>query len=263
ALATVNEIDRRMIQWSTDTLKSSDHWRYTAVDVPDSPHIWNGLVHSYAGHPAPGVWNTYRSIRILVTRTQESLCLRFPFAPAERAEQTAYFRKVRRQMADEICAGTPPALGHAPLPAFNSPSVLISAYGAIWPLFFAGTCALERLGATTWEAFQDPPLNTTADGLGTSAASAQAAWLLGRLEYISDVVGLKWARGIAQALQGDFTLHTDLLPETDYGEGKPGWLRRVQKGHWREQAVEVLGKGTRALGAEERSDRRTESGIIC
>ncbi|TKA52453.1 hypothetical protein B0A55_12589, partial [Friedmanniomyces simplex] len=123
-LAAVNDIDRRMVQWSIDTLThSGDHWRYTTLEVPDNPNIWNGRVHIYRGNPAPSVWNTFRSIRILVTRTQEWLCRRLPFfTPAERAEQTAYFRQVRRQMTDDICAGTPPALGHAPSPTFNSPA---------------------------------------------------------------------------------------------------------------------------------------------
>ncbi|KAK4954932.1 hypothetical protein LTR10_007124 [Elasticomyces elasticus] len=211
ALSQVNEIDRRMVQWSIDTLASAgEFWRYSVVEVEETPHIWNGVVHVYAGHPAPSVWNTHRSIRIMVTRSQEWLCRRLKFFTAEeREEQLAYFRKVRRQMTDDICAGTPAALGQAPSPC-SSPAILISAYGAVWPLFFAGTCALERLGTTKWDAFKSPPPDAAPR---SSAAAAQAAWLVGRLQFISDVVGLRWATGIAAALQGDFTLHTDLLPD--------------------------------------------------
>ncbi|EMD00560.1 hypothetical protein BAUCODRAFT_20636 [Baudoinia panamericana UAMH 10762] len=206
ALAACNDIDLRMIQWSADAVTSyDDRYHYTDVEVPDHPNIWNGFVHSYGGHPGPGVWNTLRSMRILLTRSQEALCARFPFSASERAEQKAYFRRVRRQMTDDICAAVPYMLGHSGSEAHNRPSVLISAYGAIWPLFFAGTCTLERLGGKSWDrsAQQLTTIGASlSQGVGvSSAAAAQAAWILGRLDYISDVVGLKWAVGIAATLR--------------------------------------------------------------
>ncbi|KAK0874276.1 hypothetical protein LTS02_000192 [Friedmanniomyces endolithicus] len=257
ALAKVNEIDRRMVRWSINTMTNSGAlWHYTTMEVPDDPNIWNGMVHVYHGNPAPSCWNTFRSMRILVTRSQEWLCRRLPiFTDVERTEQTAYFRQVRRQMTDEICAGTPAALGHAPSPAYNNPAVLVSAYGSIWPLFFAGTCALERLGTTKWDAFRETPSQTTK----ASAAGAQAAWLLGRLEHISSVVGLKWAAGIASALKGDFTLHTDLLPdeiddswglEIGHHDGAtPAWLKRMQEARRaRGQLPLLVGGGKMVIG---------------
>lgn len=202
-------IDTRMIQWSIDTMANGPFWRYTNLEVPDSPHVWNGMVHSYYGSFGPGVWNTWRGIRILVTRTQELLCSRLDFSTQEREEQTAYFRKVRRQMTEDICAGIPCMLGHAK-GAWNSTCVLMTAYGSIWPLFFAATCALERIGTSTWEK-KHASLHPGAHP--TSAASAQCAWILGRMDFISATVGLKWASGIAAVLRGDFRLHDDLLPE--------------------------------------------------
>ncbi|KAK5115248.1 hypothetical protein LTR62_001448 [Meristemomyces frigidus] len=224
ALAECNDIDRKMLQWSMDTSEAGERWQWNEVEVPDSPDVWNGLVHSFAGPPAPAIWNTFRSIRILVTRSQEWLCKRFEFSPADREEQTSYFRKVRRQMTDEICAGIPCQLGHRISPGQTSSSALMSAYASIWPLFFAGTCALERIGQTRWESFTDRPDSVTHPG---SAASAQAAWLLSRLDYIADHIGLRWASGIAAALRGDFTMHTDLHPEDIEA---PAWLRRRREG---------------------------------
>ncbi|KAK4552033.1 hypothetical protein LTR86_010710 [Recurvomyces mirabilis] len=221
ALAACNEIDRRMMQWSEDTLAEGGLWAWKAIEVPDSPNIWNGIVHQFQGSPAPQIWNTFRSIRILVTRSQEWLCKRFEFTPAERAEQTIYFRKVRRQMTDEICAGVPHQLGHTKAEQMPS-SALMSAYAAIWPIFFAGTCALERLGHTQWESFNQSPEEVIKQS-PQSAAAAQAAWLLSRLDYISNSVGLRWASGIASALRGDFTLHSDLTPDDIEA---PGWMRR-------------------------------------
>lgn len=221
AAEACSKIDERFIQWAVD-VAGDKAWRWYEKEVPDSPHIWNGMVHSYAGFPAPNVWNTYRSMRILCTRTQEQLCARFNFTKAEREEQKNYFRRVRRQMTDEICAGIPPALGHAPEGIFNSPNILLSAYNSVWPIFFAGTCALERVPSQEWEAANRPG-NTT---LHASAASAQAAWLWGRLHWISEKVGLKWASGIAAVLRGDFSMHDDLLPD---GHTQSPWVKRIQK----------------------------------
>ncbi|GAB1730005.1 hypothetical protein NU195Hw_g3429t1 [Hortaea werneckii] len=221
------DIDRQMIQWASSTLSAGQAavWHYYELDVPDSPHVWNGMVHAYAQSPAPGVWNTYRVIRILVTRSQELLCrrLKHTFTNGEQEEQAAYFRRVRRQMTDEICAGVPPMLGHAGPRALNSSCPLMSAYTSVWPLFFAGTCALERIGPECWEASLSPSSESTTSAQRTSAASAQAGWVLGRLEYISRTMGLRWADGIAAVLRGDFRLHRDLLPES--GSDAPLWVR--------------------------------------
>ncbi|RMX76376.1 hypothetical protein D0869_10776 [Hortaea werneckii] len=225
------DIDRQMIQWASFTLSAGQAavWNYHELDVPESPHVWNGMVHAYAQSPAPGVWNTYRVIRILVTRSQELLCrrLKHTFTNAEQEEQAAYFRRVRRQMTDEICAGVPPMLGHAGPKALNSSCPLTSAYSSIWPLFFAGTCALERIGPECWEASLSSSSESTTSAQRTSAASAQAGWVLGRLEFISRVMGLRWAEGIAAVLRGDFRLHRDLLPES--GSDEPPWIRAASR----------------------------------
>ena len=163
----INEIDRRMIQWSIDTMAHDEAWRYYDLQVDDSPHVWNGMVHAYAGLPAPGVWNSYRSIRIMVTRTQELMSQRFNPSPADQAAARTYFRAVRRQLTDEICATIPCCLGQAQ-PAFSSPCVLITAYNSIWPLFFAGTCVLERIGGR-W------PSKDSASSADTPSSSSSAA----------------------------------------------------------------------------------------
>jgi hypothetical protein len=41
-------------------------------------------------------------------------------------------------------------------------------------------------------------------------------WIIGRIEYISTEIGLRWAEGVAATLKGDFAIHdADLL---DYEE---------------------------------------------
>jgi hypothetical protein len=204
ALIAVNDIDTRLVQWSIDTMANQDSWRYYDLQVDDSPHVWNGMVHAYSGLPCPGVWNTFRGVRIMVTRAQEHLATRFSPTAAARQSQHAYFRAVRRKLTDEICATIPVALGHAQ-PAFSSSCVLVSAYNSIWPLFFAGTCILERIGRSAGKNIHQS--NST-----SSAAMAQLVWILERFDYISKELGLRWADGVAATLRGDFKIHDDILP---------------------------------------------------
>lgn len=238
AMNEVNELDQRMVQWSVDTMATETRWRYYDLQVDDSPDVWNGLVHAYVGLPAPGVWNMYRGVRIMVTRVQELLALRFNPSQVARQTQHSYFRAIRRQLTDEICATIPVALGHAQ-PAFSSPCVLITAYNSIWPLFFAGTCLLERIGNSAGKT-----ANT-----GSSAAEAQLAWILGRFDYISQVVGLRWADGVAATLRSDFKIIDDILPSEldvnrasggaslspelqrmlDGNESKPAWVLEIEE----------------------------------
>lgn len=195
------KIEADMIQWSIDTMTKSPGWRYQAIEVRDSPHVWNGVVHALSSSIVASVWNLYRSIRIMLTRTQELLCRRMGLGGVEEERQTAYFRNVRRQMTDDICAGIATQLGHA-APAYNSQCVIVTAYGSIWPIFFATTCALERIGFQVWNQLLRGRKRTIAPT--GSAAYAQAAWLLSRLEYISKELGIKWADGVAATLRGDF-----------------------------------------------------------
>ncbi len=206
AAQEASELERKLIQWQIECTATYDNWRYYDVDVKDSEHTWDGKVHAYTGHPVPTAWNTWRSMRIMLSRTQEWLCRRFEFSTSEREEQMQYFRRTRRQLTDDICATIPVQLGHAS-PAYNSPCVLITAYGTIWPTFFAATCALERVGPRSFELLNgQPKLKENA-----SAPGAQALWLLGRLEYISKHVGLRWADGIAATLRGDFKVYENQL----------------------------------------------------
>lgn len=88
AYNTINHIEMRMVQWSIDSMNTHQHWKYRDLEVQDSPHVWNGMVHAYEGHPAASVWETYRSVRIMVTRTQELLLRRFG-VPTEQQEAQA------------------------------------------------------------------------------------------------------------------------------------------------------------------------------
>ena len=211
ALRTATEIQTRIIQWSMSTMSFGEAWQYSDLEVPESPHVWNGIVHAYKSLPAAGTWNIYRILRIIITRTQELLCNQMAQPGEEAAMQakTQHFRAVRRQMTDEICSGIPSQLGHA-APALNSPCVLITAYSSIWPLFFATTCALERVGYDVWDGFLHASQGAPSREQNTSAAAAQVAWLIGRVKYIGTHVGLRWANGFASVLKGDVRIHAEV-----------------------------------------------------
>ena len=203
------DLERRIIEWCIDTPKYDERWKYYEIEMEDSPHVWGNMLHSYWGLPAPTAYNTLRGVRVMLTRTQETLCRRLAFSETDREEQMQYFRKTRRILTDEICATVPALLGTA-TPAFNSPCILITAYATIWPLFFAGTCALERVGSSGYYILKNelrPQSHTS------NRAAAQAQWIMSRLEYISKNIGLKWADGVLAILRGDFRISEELIEQ--------------------------------------------------
>lgn len=216
------KMESDMIQWSIDTMTKNPGWSYRSIEVRDSQHVWNGVVQAFYVSSVASAWNSYRSLRILLTRTQEVLLRRLCDSNREsmsqgvskiveehQTAQLAYFRSVRRQMTDDICASVPTQLGHA-APAPNSQCIAVTAYSSIWPIFLAATCSLERIGFDVWNELLRPAKRGIPQT--SSAAHAQAAWLLSRLEYISKDVGLRWADGMAAILRGDF-YHVRKTPE--------------------------------------------------
>jgi len=210
AVQQTSELETRFIQWAIDCPGNDERWRYTEMDVADSEHVWDGKVFSFAGLTVtPTIWLTYFNMRIMLTRVQEGLCRHIHFSDKEREEQMHYYRRTRRQMTDNICATVPVALGHSS-PAYTSPCVLVTAYGSLWPLFFAGTCALERTGPAAIPICRGEPIPPSQM---YNKSAAQAQWILGRLSYISQRVGLRWADGVAATLKGDFMAAEHLLEE--------------------------------------------------
>lgn len=193
------ELERDLIQWSVDAVAEHEFWQYYELEVEESEHVWDAKVYAYAGNPAPNTWNQWRILRTMLSRTQEMLLTRLPISEEALGEQLAYFRRTRRHMTDEICKTIPAVLGHAS-PAFNSSCVLVTAYAGIWSLFFAGTTLIERVGEDAKYVLYDLPAPS---GKPQTAAYAQLGWIMGRLRYISQEVGLKWADGIASILRGE------------------------------------------------------------
>lgn len=216
------ELEQDLIQWSKDMTTTSEFWQYHEIDVDDSAHVWNGRILSYAGNPAPTFWNQWRVFRTMVSRTQGLLCQRLDLSAQVRAERIAHNRRVQRTMSDDICATIPVCLGHA-TPASSSSCILITAYSSLWPLFMAGTCLIERAGEDAKALIHGTPPSDNS----RSAAFAQASWILGRLDYVSKNVGLRWADSIASVLKGDAKLSENVFKQPATMAQKAPWLRHV------------------------------------
>lgn len=102
-----------------------------------------------------------------------------------------------------------------------------------------GTCALERIDLQAWAGVVNGTPMTPSDS--SNAAIAQALWIIGRLEYISKHIGLKWAEGVSATLKGDLQIHDDILPD---GLQSAFWETLVQS---KSGMMQNLNKGKAAL----------------
>jgi hypothetical protein len=195
AAEEASHIKFRLNQLLMGALASDIRWHYSEIIVPDSSHVWNGKMHKYNSAHTFGAWMAYRSISIILIRTLEPLYRTLQVSADERELQTRNFEAMRRQMVDEICVAVPCVISN-PDPADKS-CMVVRAYSAIWPLYLAGICALERARNQALRDMQGDLSSME----GISYASAQAAWILGRLQYIATHVGLKWASVIATFLK--------------------------------------------------------------
>lgn len=192
-LSAINDIEQRLMIWAATAPALDRRWSYQLIRVDDSPHVWNGSVHAYSQMPVPSVWNTYRCMRIMISRAQEALEKALTQNEAVCAAHEIRWSAIRDTMADDICASIPFQLGHAG--SFcSSPSVLVTAYNSIWPLFHAAACAKDSLMRSR---------RTQAEtNAGNDFDKTQFAWILGRLDYISKVLGLRSADNIVSVLRG-------------------------------------------------------------
>ena len=201
ALEMLNDIVVRLDQWPMTTCCENERWQYHDLQVEDSPHVWNGMVHAYTGLPVPSVWNSYRSLWLVVTKAKQNLSARLPVSDGAQVRRDSRFRAIKQQMTDEICATIPCQLGHA-YPAYTSLHVLVTAYNSIWPLLLAAQCAMERVEECSRNRESLVSDRSERAGDSFSAAQAQMLWIFGRFDYISNSIGLRWANSLLHALPG-------------------------------------------------------------
>lgn len=205
-------IEGAFLDWSDRTVESGNTPSYHEPTRPESQHAWSGERHEDGIPPMDRTWNTYRSMRILLSRIQEAVFRRQsgPFAFVS-PPGTEYYDSIRTQMTSDICISAAYAFGTD----FEDdpPRCSISnGYILILPLSLAGSCLLEKLIEPetlddgrrilrfTGPVHQDP----------TNPASTQLAWIIDCLEYIADRIGIHWAKGVAKFLRGEYNIRYDL-----------------------------------------------------
>lgn len=201
-----SRLEQRLLDWQQQVINHKPSWTWREVEVCESEEVWNGRLFVFSENLAPEVWNKWRCLRVMLSRTQEMLCRRLDMPELARQQQVQGFRQIRRQMADDICATIPACLGFPMQSRWNA--ALVLAYACVWPLFFAATCAFERAGTGAVSLLQG---TESCAGAAPSAACAQVVWVLGRLTCIAEKAGLKWARGVTAPLRGQFQLQEAAL----------------------------------------------------
>lgn len=62
-----------LISWSEETLATGSACAFHTVIDPDSSRSWNGVRHEYGMPHSFRYWNLWRSLRIVVSRVQETV----------------------------------------------------------------------------------------------------------------------------------------------------------------------------------------------
>jgi len=204
-------IDRDLLGWSEDTLAEGSVSSFHGVTDPDSPHGWNGTRHEYGIPQAHRRWNMYRVLRILVSRVQESVWRRSWPTLSRPPPDPEQYKNTRVRMTSDICIAAAYAFGsdNTIEPPKGSVS---SGYLLIMPLSLAGSCLIEQIAEPTLTPggsrmiLVDRPLHT--DPLNQT--STQLAWIIERVDYIAQKIGIKWACAVGRFLRGECRVYYDL-----------------------------------------------------
>ena len=207
-------LETDLLGWSETTLAAGSLCSFHNVRDPDSPHAWNGTQHQYGVPQAHRHWDMWRSLRILLSRTQEAIWRRsWPTLaqPSQPPPSTEHYKAVRNRMTADICIAAAYALGNdsSAEPPRGSIS---SGYMLIMPLCLAGTCLLEQLAEPIVSPggsrmlLVDEPLHLD----HFNQTSTQLAWIVDRVDYIADKIGIKWAHAVGKLLKGENKIYYDL-----------------------------------------------------
>ena len=187
-------------------------FRYATIRTTEnSEEVLFDYYHMYHDQYIAGIWNGYRSLRVMV---QEILLWEFSrlhkssLTDLQDAIASSYSAQIRtsklliQEAIDGICASVPQYLGYSPDSDSHDlmmPSrVTLGANFLLWPLYVAGS--------------------------STSVSWTTRMWVVGRLEKIAEFSGIQQANFLAQALVKDVEVTEHLvedvtqLPESDLDE---------------------------------------------
>ncbi|KAK3722544.1 hypothetical protein LTR37_002536 [Vermiconidia calcicola] len=206
-------LEEDLLSWSERTLATGSVCAFHTVRDPNSPHSWNGNRHVYKNPQAYRHWNKWRCLRVLLSRTQEALWRRsWPvLVRSHRIHDSEHYKSIRNEMVAELCIASAWAFGNDPLAEPTKGSISYS-YLMVMGLTVAGTCLLELLALPIRSPdgnrmiLVNEPLHTDP----FSQTSTQLAWVIERLDYIADKVGIRWAAPMSKFLKGDAKIYFDL-----------------------------------------------------
>jgi hypothetical protein len=192
-------------------VKAGSEYVYRSSSDFDSAHAWNGIKHEYASPQGCRAWNLWRSLRILLSRVQEAVFRRSWPRLAQAPPSPQHYRSIRNRMTAEICVAAAYAFGNDS--SAEPPKGSISTgYHLVDPLTLAGSCLLEQLAepaATPGGSrviMLDRPLHIDQ----FNQVSTQLAWVIARLDYIANTVGIQWALVKSRLLKGESRVYYDL-----------------------------------------------------
>lgn len=210
--AAASMLEQDLHGWSETMNATGSMYSFRDTIDWDSSYAWNGTRHEYGIPQAYQHWNIWRSLMILLSRTQEAVWRRSWPQLTLTPPRPEHFKAARNRMVTEICVGTASAVGNDNIAEPPHGSISI-AYTVILPLFLAGTCLLEILadpvsssagGSRVIQVDQSFHLNPK------NQFSTQLSWLIQRFDYIADEIGVGWAVPMTKFLSGQGKMFYDL-----------------------------------------------------
>ncbi|KAK1021319.1 hypothetical protein LTS16_026593 [Friedmanniomyces endolithicus] len=203
-------LERDLLRWSEEALGAHSVYSFRSVHDPSSPYSSNGTRHEYGLPQAHRSWNTWRSLNIILSRTQEAIARRSWPTLAQAPPSSQYYRAIRDRMTTDICLAAACVLGDDNIA--DPPEALIaSSYQLVVPLFLGGTCLLEQLAEASVSPggsrmiFVDEALHARTP----NEASIQLAWVIERLDHIG-ALGIRWAFSFSKLLRGHSRVYYDV-----------------------------------------------------
>lgn len=213
-MVLANRLENDLLRWSENTLAAGSVWSFDNVRDLDSLYSYGGMRHKYGVPSASRTWNTWRCLRILLSRLQEALWRRSWFVlaqPTQPVLDSQHFSDIRTRMVNDTCIAAAYVFGNdynmdPPLASVSS------AYHLAMPLYLAGTCLLERLiePVVTLGGSRMILVDKPMHDISLNETSVQLAWIVERLDYMAHKVGFRCAAADSSFLKGGSRVYFDL-----------------------------------------------------
>lgn len=207
-------LEQDLIRWARSHSVIGSVCAFETIQDARSPNSWAGLKHIYGSQQARKHWTKWRCARILVSRIQEGVWRRsWPLivSPTRPAPQPQHFATVRQQIVEEISVAAASEFGSDDSQEPQRGSVA-NGLITIIALTLAGTCLIEQLSepATGSDGGRVVHINQPLHLDPFDQTSTHLAWLIGRVDYVAEKVGVRWASTVGSFLKGQTSVYYDL-----------------------------------------------------